>query len=61
MQECWEERKDGKDVKLRDTHKLRRVHVIPVTKLVCQNGLHLLRLALLDECVEDDDVLALRI
>lgn len=59
MQERWEERKDGEDVKLRDTHKLCRVHVIPMPQLVCKNGLHLLRLALFDECVEDDDVLTL--
>jgi hypothetical protein len=59
VQEGGEERKDGEDVDLRDGEHFGRVQVIPVPKLVGEDGFDLIGLTLLDERIEDDDVLAL--
>ena len=46
-------------MQLGDRHELQWVHVVPVTKLMCQDSFDFFRLALFDERVEDDDMFGL--
>ena len=60
MQKRRKEREDGEHVHLGDAEQLGRVHVIPVTEFVREDGFDFVGLALLDEGIKDDDVFALR-
>lgn len=58
VQERREECKDGEDVQLGDEEHLGGVHEVPMAKFMRQYGFNFLWLALLNEGIEDDDVLA---
>ena len=59
VEEGREERKDSKEVELRNEEKFCRVEVVPVTKFMGENSFNFLWLRLLDQGVKDDNVLAL--
>ena len=59
VEERGEEREDGENVQLGDGEQLGRMHVVPVTKLMCQDSFDFFRFALFDECIEDDDMFGL--
>ena len=59
VHEGREQCENGEEVELGNKQELGRVHVVPVTKLVCQDSFDFFRLALLDERVKDDDMFGL--
>lgn len=60
VEESWEECQDGEEVELGHDEELGGVEVVPVTELVSENGFDLFGFRLLDQCVKDDNVFALR-